>query len=362
MSKTPGEKIINEVSMPLAQTVFQKDFDAETGEALRAKTLELLLALDVIASASHDLSQVADVAGEFKTDFEKKFDNIYMRQATYDDFKNLRTSESKYNTVNAQMGPMPSKRIIGVSRVEKGDIIEVDVINPEKKSGNPNEAPFMSDAHAFEVARQDEFRTHYFNRLQNIVRSRLDKITTLERLGKGGADIDTSLSKSFLTGSFNGILNETDKKAINDYADKHKLRVQTSEKDTTDYVKQLSDKSDKNQKKYDLEEQKRSKDIETKTSKEEVGAPASAAKSSPAPSVMVTGGGGSRGSAPVFGGGGSRQNASFGRDRNSGRDIKTRLENSEKNGEIDIDKLLSCLLYTSPSPRDVEESRMPSSA
>ena len=27
-----------------------------------------------------------------------------------------------------------------------------------------------------------------------------------------------------------------------------------------------------------------------------------------------------------------------------------------------IDAVLSCLLYTSPSPRDVEESRMPSSA
>ena len=30
--------------------------------------------------------------------------------------------------------------------------------------------------------------------------------------------------------------------------------------------------------------------------------------------------------------------------------------------EAVCDKLYSCLLYTSPSPRDVEESRMPSSA
>ena len=28
----------------------------------------------------------------------------------------------------------------------------------------------------------------------------------------------------------------------------------------------------------------------------------------------------------------------------------------------DLDNVLDCLLYTSPSPRDVEESRMPSSA
>ena len=31
-------------------------------------------------------------------------------------------------------------------------------------------------------------------------------------------------------------------------------------------------------------------------------------------------------------------------------------------GEKSLDKAIPCLLYTSPSPRDVEESRMPSSA
>ena len=31
-------------------------------------------------------------------------------------------------------------------------------------------------------------------------------------------------------------------------------------------------------------------------------------------------------------------------------------------GKIKVFKLNTCLLYTSPSPRDVEESRMPSSA
>ena len=35
---------------------------------------------------------------------------------------------------------------------------------------------------------------------------------------------------------------------------------------------------------------------------------------------------------------------------------------SLKPGYIKIYEDLSCLLYTSPSPRDVEESRMPSSA
>ena len=37
-------------------------------------------------------------------------------------------------------------------------------------------------------------------------------------------------------------------------------------------------------------------------------------------------------------------------------------ENYEKNKILDILNAHPCLLYTSPSPRDVEESRMPSSA
>ena len=37
---------------------------------------------------------------------------------------------------------------------------------------------------------------------------------------------------------------------------------------------------------------------------------------------------------------------------------KEKISNKEKLMEVDKD----CLLYTSPSPRDVEESRMPSSA
>ena len=35
---------------------------------------------------------------------------------------------------------------------------------------------------------------------------------------------------------------------------------------------------------------------------------------------------------------------------------------ADKNPNNDFDLIKNCLLYTSPSPRDVEESRMPSSA
>ena len=39
-----------------------------------------------------------------------------------------------------------------------------------------------------------------------------------------------------------------------------------------------------------------------------------------------------------------------------------RFMNEQLFDHINIDKANTCLLYTSPSPRDVEESRMPSSA
>ena len=40
----------------------------------------------------------------------------------------------------------------------------------------------------------------------------------------------------------------------------------------------------------------------------------------------------------------------------------TRLNKMFQEHEKEISKIYCCLLYTSPSPRDVEESRMPSSA
>ena len=41
------------------------------------------------------------------------------------------------------------------------------------------------------------------------------------------------------------------------------------------------------------------------------------------------------------------------------RTVRTRMKRLEEDGVI---RGYTCLLYTSPSPRDVEESRMPSSA
>ena len=44
-------------------------------------------------------------------------------------------------------------------------------------------------------------------------------------------------------------------------------------------------------------------------------------------------------------------------------EYKELIESLKKDGfEMMVDLTVVCLLYTSPSPRDVEESRMPSSA
>ena len=52
----------------------------------------------------------------------------------------------------------------------------------------------------------------------------------------------------------------------------------------------------------------------------------------------------------------NKDDGTEGLSKGSAVDLPTRQRENQR------DELLSCLLYTSPSPRDVEESRMPSSA
>ena len=42
--------------------------------------------------------------------------------------------------------------------------------------------------------------------------------------------------------------------------------------------------------------------------------------------------------------------------------LRDNAQDDETRDQINGQRLIACLLYTSPSPRDVEESRMPSSA
>lgn len=342
MSKTPGDKIIEEVSMPLAKTIFQTDFESETGEALRAKTLELLLALDIVASASHDIKQISDRSLEFKQQFEDKFQTNYMKQTAYDEFQTYRTLEAQASEWRALQ-----PRISGVSRVENGTITEVTTISPDGRSSNPTQAPFLPDSHAAEMEKQTTFRSDSLKTIQNDIHNPLNQITTIKRIGNKNENPDTSLSRSFITdSSFKGVLNDTDRGTISNFVNKNKITVQTSEKSDTDYLKTLTEKSNKNENSRNLSEEKHSGDIETETSKET--SPAQAATPS-APAVMVTGGGGGGGGASFGGGafgrsGGGRQNASFGRNKKSSDDIKSTLENSKVDDEIDIDKLLSDML------------------
>lgn len=351
MSKTPGDRIIEEVSMPLAKTIFQTDFESETGEALRSKTLELLLALDVIASATHDIKHVSERSVEFKQQFEDNFQTDFMKQDVYDDFANNTTISSTETVTKGGPGNGPilskAKRVTGVSRVEKGVVTEVTVINPDTRSGNMHEAPFLADSHAAELEKQNTFRNDSLNAIRDNVRNPLNQITTIHRMGSKGANPDTSLSKSFMMDpSFRGVLTDSDKATIGKFVDKNNITVQTSEKTDSDYLKTLTEKSNANQSKREIAEEKRSDEIETTPSKD------SAPQTTPAstPSVMVTGGGGSYGGGASFGSGafgrtgGARQTATFGKNRRNSDDIKTSLENSKIDDEIDIDKLVSEML------------------
>lgn len=359
MSKTPGDRIIEEVSMPLAKTIFQTDFESETGEALRSKTLELLLALDVIASATHDIKHVSERSVEFKQQFEDNFQTDFMKQDVYDDFANNTTVSSTETVTKGGPGNGPilskAKRVTGVSRVEKGVVTEVTVINPDTRSGNMHEAPFLADSHAAELEKQNTFRNDSLNAIRDNVRNPLSQITTIHRMGSKGANPDTSLSKSFMMdSSFRGVLTDSDKATIGKFVDKNNITVQTSEKTDSDYLKTLTEKSNANQSKREIAEEKRSDEIETTPSKD------SAPQTTPAstPSVMVTGGGGSYGGGASFGGGafgrtgGARQATTFGRNRRSSEDIKTSLENSKIDDEIDIDKLLSDMLNENKSNQE----------
>lgn len=362
MSKTPGDRIIEEVSMPLAKTIFQTDFESETGEALRSKTLELLLALDVIASATHDIKHVSERSVEFKQQFEDNFRTDFMKQNTYDEFQTYRTAEVQHyqpktnpsifnptlESTERNKQRRMEQRISGVSRVENGNITEVTIINPDSRSGNPTQAPFLPASHAAELEKQNTFRNDSLNAIRDNVRNPLSQITTIHRMGSKGANPDTSLSKSFMMdSSFRGVLTDSDKATISSFVGKNNITVQTSEKSDSDYLKTLTEKSNTNQSKREIAEEKRSDEIETTTSKDSAPQTAPA----PAPSVMVTGGSSSYGGGGAsFGGGafgrtgGGRQAATFGRNKRNSDDIKAGLENSKIDDEIDIDKLVSEML------------------
>ena len=58
----------------------------------------------------------------------------------------------------------------------------------------------------------------------------------------------------------------------------------------------------------------------------------------------------------------SKNNFKKGNDLNTRDNFKSRDDSNRREDFKRRDDFKSCLLYTSPSPRDVEESRMPSSA
>ena len=78
--------------------------------------------------------------------------------------------------------------------------------------------------------------------------------------------------------------------------------------------------------------------------------------------LIVAGGGGGGGGTSSCGGGGGSNGGAGGGGAGGLRNLEIQTKGNTALGAVTIGAGGSCLLYTSPSPRDVEESRMPSSA
>lgn len=359
MPKSPGDTLIENVSLPLAKNVLNPHFESETGTQIRAKTIDMLLALDVIASSAHDLAQVAERARNFRDQFDEKFQTTYMKQGVYDDFKdNVRTVPTGQTDEFIQTRKYHrsrNTRLSAVNSVDKGEITEVTVVNPDSTANDVHHAPFIAANYTSELEVQNNFREANMNTLQSEVHEPLRGITTIKRLGSGDNKTATSLSKSFITNpAFRGVLNEDDMKAIGDYTRKNMVMVERGSGDTDmPYLSHAAKVSEKNAERNEKKEEKRSEDAETETSEpktpEETSnngktSPAGGGGAAAAPRVMVTGGGGSfgGGGGASFRGGGSRSEASFGKKRK--KDADSLLDDEKGEGEIDIDKLITDMI------------------
>lgn len=288
---TIGENIISSVSAPLANTIFSSNVEAQTFESLKGKTAELLVALDVIASATHDLETLAQTAIDFKESFENTERRmIENEKATLNSLPSIApgtqiTEDEKENIIQS------------IDTVKNGTVTQVTDLNGTTY-GNLVPKTYVSDMLQEEESFQEQLLTEALNVQQSQIRQPLNAITTLQRLkgGTGGADPDLSVS-IFASPKFIGSVEAKDFQSAEKFIVSNGLSTAASK----GYIPTALSRSAKNEE-IKMEHAKKQ---ETKT--------ASAPKAQQAPQVMVMSGGG--GGAPVFtgGGGAPRQAASFNR-------------------------------------------------
>ena len=184
-----GEKIISSVSSPLANAVFSAEVEGATFDSLRNKTVEMLVALDVLASATHDLENIGKNAISFKTGFETT---------------ERRMTENERNELNArysvpsgiEVSEKEAKEIIGsIDKVSDGVVTQVtDLTGVTHGSLVP--LKYVSEVISEEENFQSRLHNDAVTTQQTSIRQPLSAITTLQRLhgNVGGGDPNLSIS------------------------------------------------------------------------------------------------------------------------------------------------------------------------
>lgn len=219
-----GENIITTVSAPLANTIFSTESESDTFDSLRAKTAELLVALDVIASAAHDLESIAETAQNFKEAFENT-----ERRMTENERENLHSLASIPSGVEITEDEK-SEIIQTIDTVTNGTVTQVTDLNGTTY-GSLVPKTYVLDTLQEEETLQTKLLNDALNTQQTHIRQPLNSITTIKRLkgGYGGADPDLSVSV-FSSPKFKGTINTHDFQTAEKFITTNGLSTHTSSK------------------------------------------------------------------------------------------------------------------------------------
>lgn len=294
---TIGESLIQGVSIPLANTVFSPGPESETFESVRQKAAELLVTLDMVASAAHDLEQVGKNARAFREEFESTERRMHQSERESLGSLELAAPDSLVTEEEAR------DTYQGFDGVESGKVTTVTNLLGEQKTGL---AP--GKYHAGAVHAEESFQRDILKQAQDTqretIREPLDNIVVPRRT-RGGAGGDTSLSLSvFSSPRFKGRVESGDFDRVGWMLETSGLQAGKS---NTDYVTTALQASQKNMESFERQQESKPKP-ESKPAAPQAAAPAAA----PAPRVMISGGGGGGGVVAPSGGGG-RTAASFSR-------------------------------------------------
>ena len=219
-----GENIITTVSAPLANTIFSTESESVTFDSLRVKTAELLVALDIIASAAHDLENIAKTAQNFKEAFENT-----ERRMTENEKSNLHSLASIPSGVEITEDEK-SEIIQTIDTITNGTVTQVTDLNGTSY-GSLVPKTYVLDTLQEEETFQTKLLNDAINAQQTHIRQPLNSITTIKRLkgGYGGADPDLSVSV-FSSPKFKGAINAPDFQTAEKFITSNGLSTHTSSK------------------------------------------------------------------------------------------------------------------------------------